>query len=199
MRRILAIGAHPDDVELGCGGLLQHSAERRIVVLSRGESGGDAETRVLEAQCSAELLRATCRVEPLVDTAIELGDAIKVLEAEVTSYEPNMVLTMAADDTHQDHRTLYLATAVACRNAPCTILAYLGPSSALAFRPNWFAHLTKAQMDLKLAALACHASQAARTYTQREYVEGMGRYWAMVTRSSAAYVEPYELVRYLEP
>ena len=55
-QRVLAIGAHPDDVEFGCFGVLSAAAERHVLVLSDGARGGDAQTRLREAQQSAGLI-----------------------------------------------------------------------------------------------------------------------------------------------
>ena len=61
-KRVLAIGAHPDDVEIGCGGTLaRHHAKGdmlNILTLSRGAAGGDVNVRVAEAHRAADLLGA---------------------------------------------------------------------------------------------------------------------------------------------
>ena len=63
--RVLAIGAHPDDVEIGCGGtLVKHHANHdllHILTLSRGSAGGDVNIRAIEAQSAAALLGANQR------------------------------------------------------------------------------------------------------------------------------------------
>jgi CheY-like chemotaxis protein len=62
-KRVLAIGAHPDDVELGCGGALaKHRGQgdvMTILTLSRGANGGDTNVRTREAHSAANLLGAT--------------------------------------------------------------------------------------------------------------------------------------------
>ena len=195
MTSVLAISAHPDDAELGCGGYIQHFSERRIVVLSQGERGGAWGTRKAEQMESAKVLRAETGLYDLRDTAIDLMDAAEILEAEIADYRPTTILTMAPHDTHQDHSTVYRATMVAVRDYPCTVLAYVGPSSAAAFAPTWFVPLTTQEMAVKQAALACHHSQSARSYMVPEAVEGMARYWSMVMRAKAQYVEPFLCVR----
>ena len=196
--RVLAISAHPDDAELGAGGIIQRADVRRIVVLSRGEAGGDPQQRTREQMESAGILRATCSMHNLTDTEFDLKRTIEILEAEVREFKPDMVVTMAARDTHQDHRTTYRASMVACRDVPCTILTYVGPSSAPGFQPTWFVPLSESEMRVKLAALACHHSQSGREYMVPAAVESMARYWAMVERCGAQYVEPFECIRYLD-
>jgi LmbE family N-acetylglucosaminyl deacetylase len=196
LTRLLSIGAHPDDCCLGCGGYLQHADHRRILTLTHGERGGDFEKRSAEELSSAVVLGASlswgfgCH-----DTDLSLSMAVDAIEDEITNYQPDMVLTMAAKDTHQDHRTVHEATLIACRDFRGTVLAYQGPSSALDFHPTWFVPLTDGEMLVKLASLACHKTQAHRAYTSPDYLESIGRYWSMVTRANAQFVEAFETVR----
>lgn len=193
--RVLAISAHCDDAELGAGGFLQRFPQRHIVILSDGERGGDPGERRMEQIKSALVLNASTTFCHLPDTRIEVPRAIEVLEREIKIQQPDVVLTPAALDTHQDHRAVHAAALVACRDLKGTMLAYVGPSSAMTFRPTYFVPLSKDEMAVKVAALASHASQAGRPYASAEYVEGMGRYWAMVTRADAPFVEPFEVIR----
>lgn len=194
--RILAIGAHPDDIDVGCAGYLQRGTERRMVVLSGGERGGHG--RMTEQSASASILDASLSVHGLPDTAIDHRAAMSIIEAEVRDWAPDVVLTMSEDDTHQDHRAVADATRVAVRDLRGLVLAYCTPSSAELWQPNWFAAMTEEQMAVKLAAVACHRSQQERPYMAPEYIRSVGRYWAMVTRSQAPYVEAYQLLRMRE-
>ena len=198
MARVLAIGAHPDDPEHGCAGSLLHHAERHVLVMSRGERGGPPVARLAEAEAAAAVLGARLRVLAHPDTRMAAVDLAPDIEAALRETAPDLVLIMSSADTHQDHRAVHEATVIAVRGHPCTVLAYVTPSAAERFRPTWFVPLTEEQMAVKLRALACHASQSHRAYLAPEYIVGMARYWAMVTRSTAPYVEPFELVRHLE-
>jgi LmbE family N-acetylglucosaminyl deacetylase len=196
MTRILAIAAHPDDAELGCGGLLQRADNRRILMLTHGENGGDYHQRTGEELESAVVLEASAVwASGTTDGYLVTKVAAHAIESEIRKYQPDMVLTMAAADTHQDHRAVHEATLIACRDYHGTVLAYVGPSSAATFRPTWFVPMSESQLAVKVRAVACHTSQRKHAYTSQEAVEGMARYWAMVTRSKALYVEPYEVVR----
>lgn len=197
MSSVLAVGAHPDDIELGCAGLLQRYDEKYMVILSAGEKGCDVplDDRRQEAKAAAKLLGAHLFLHDLPDTKIEVVDAVQIIESYVFPFHPDLVLTMSTADVHQDHQTVHSATKIAVRDAMCTVLAYMSPSSAQTFHPNWFVPLTEEQMQTKLQALVCHHSQRNRSYFAKEYVLGMARYWAMVTRSQSEYVEPYELIR----
>jgi len=200
MSSVLAIGAHPDDIELGCAGLLQRHDVRSMVVLSRGERGYTALAgdRTVEANKAAKVLSAEITLFDLPDTDIRVNDAVGIIEEQILVHQPSVVLTMSSSDIHQDHQAVHRATKIAVRDHLCTILSYTSPSSAQMFRPNWFVPLTEFEMQLKLQALTCHLSQHNKSYFAREYVFGMARYWAMVTRSRSPYVEPYELIRHWE-
>ena len=109
---ILAIAAHPDDVELTCGGTL-HKLKKRgyrfgIVDLTRGEMGtrGSAEIRAREALRAAEILGAEFR------EALDLGDGglrrgreeeLQVIDV-IRREKPRIIFTPYPDDRHPDHR-----------------------------------------------------------------------------------------------
>ena len=205
IRKILAIGAHPDDVELGCSGMIMRTSLGRIITLTCGESAAasnDDQTRKIlagvraeEAGNGAQTLGATFQSYFLEDTKIGILDAVAIIEKEIEEYQPDTILTMAKHDTHQDHRAVHEATIIACRDKPCTLLCYMTPSSARNFHATWFIPMTEEEMSIKLNAISCHSSQLHRLYLSPGYVTGMGRYWAMVTRTTYPYVEPYQLIQ----
>ena len=108
---ILAIGAHPDDVELGCGATLAKEISKGkkvgIIDLTRGELGtrGTAETRDTEAEASAKILGVELR------TNMEFADGFFVNDKQhqielikmIRKYKPEIVLCNAIDDRHIDH------------------------------------------------------------------------------------------------
>ncbi len=108
---ILAIGVHPDDVELSCvGTLLRHMAQGKTVGLldlTRGELGtrGSAELRTIEANHSAKLMGASFRIN------LDMADGffkntkenqLKIIEI-LRASQPEIVLANALDDRHPDH------------------------------------------------------------------------------------------------
>jgi bacillithiol biosynthesis deacetylase BshB1 len=108
---ILAIGAHPDDVELGVSGtLLHHIAMGKkvaILDLTEGELGsrGTIETRYAEAKAAAEILGISARVNINIgDGFFELSkqNKIKIIE-QIRFFKPEVVLVNAINDRHPDH------------------------------------------------------------------------------------------------
>ena len=108
---ILAFGAHPDDVELGCGATIakEISLGKRvgIVDLTRGELGtrGSAEIRDEEAAKAAEILGVSVRENLNFRDGFFLNDEVHQLEIikMVRKYQPEIVLCNAIDDRHIDH------------------------------------------------------------------------------------------------
>lgn len=182
VRRVLALGAHPDDLELGCGAtlakLMNAGAQVRAVIFSRGRvgaaSGFDraAETRTALASLGVH----DVHVHDFPDTRLHerLNDLIETIEVHVREVEPDRVYTMFKDDRHQDHRAVYQASAVACRRAP-QLLAYETPSSYPNFVPTVFERVDD-YMELKVEALKLHASQAERQYMNEDMVRSAAHF-----------------------
>lgn len=108
---ILAVGAHPDDVELGCGGTLAVLADQGyrtgILHLTRGERGtrGTVEERRAEAEAAAAALGAAeMDMLDCGDGALRTGEAEEDAVIEVLrAWRPEIVLAPAARDRHPDH------------------------------------------------------------------------------------------------
>ncbi len=119
---ILAIGAHPDDVELSCGATLAKEISKGkkvgILDLTRGELGtrGTAEIREKEAASAAKILGVKFRHNLefsdgfLVNNAASQLEIIKILR----KYQPEIVLCNAIDDRHIDHGKASKMAADAC-------------------------------------------------------------------------------------
>ncbi len=108
---ILAIGAHPDDVELGCSGILAKEVSRGkktgILDLTRGELGtrGSAEIRDQEAADAAKILGLSTRINLGFSDGFFINNAAHQLEIIkiIRKYRPEIVLCPAVDDRHIDH------------------------------------------------------------------------------------------------
>jgi len=108
---ILAIGAHPDDVELGCGATIakeiSNGKKVGILDLTRGELGtrGTAEIRDKEAANAAKILGVSFRHNLKFSDGFFVNNAAAQLELikEIRKYQPEIVLCNAIDDRHIDH------------------------------------------------------------------------------------------------
>src|SRR4051812_32118701 len=108
---ILAFGAHPDDVELSCGGiLLRHIADGKkvgICELTRGEMGtrGTPEIRIREANNSAKILGISMRENLHLDDVFFVNDKESQLAVAkiIRRYRPEIIICNAITDRHPDH------------------------------------------------------------------------------------------------
>lgn len=200
-KHITAVGAHPDDIESGVGGLLaRHISEGdevHILVLSRGEAGGTSTTgRVAEAQAAATSIGATFTQGLLPDTLISEKMAIDLIEADLARFPADVAYIHSAHDTHQDHRAAAYASRVAFRRVP-QVFAYQTPSSTDEFTPARFPDIT-GYLGAKLEMITHHVSQKNRPYLSDEYVRGHASYWGQ-RRGLYPYAEPLEVILDRDP
>jgi LmbE family N-acetylglucosaminyl deacetylase len=189
VRDVLAIGAHPDDIELGCGGaLLAHVAAGdrvTMLVVTGGENGpgdsGRVSGRRAEQVAAARTIGATLRWGGLTDCAVPTDSStVGIVEAVLRETQADLVYVHAPDDSHQDHRAVTAATLAAARRLP-RVLHYQSPST-LAFTPTLFVDVT-AHLTGKLAALRCHASQVdLSAMVEPDAVVASARHWGAQAR-----------------
>lgn len=172
---VLAVGAHPDDVELGCGGTLALLARRGrrvgILHLTRGEAGtrGTSDERRREAEAAAEALGATAlELLSCGDGGLRTGrDEEDAVIAVLRRWRPELVLGPAPSDRHPDHGRAHRLLADACYYAglirraggeahrPAAVFSYQQHDP---FEPAFIVDVTDG-WEAKLAALACYRTQ----------------------------------------
>ena len=197
-RRILAVGAHPDDLELACGGtlarLVDSGHEVHALVMSSGAVGGDVDRRAGEAHRAGALIGVTsCTVGGLPDT--RLDESVRVMtnlvEEQLQRHNPDIILTHSAHDQHQDHLAVNLATMRAARAHPA-ILCYESPSVTADFKPQVFVDIED-YLPAKAAAVAEHADQRSKSYMNEEQLSARATFRGAQGRTRAA--ESFEAVR----
>ena len=196
--RVLAFGAHPDDLEVGAGGLLARlSSAGADVTLAIVSIPNNTETRKREARAAADMLDAElfilnedkpCRVED-----IAMHELVRRMDTVIGDVRPDLVITHSANDLHWDHGLVNRATVSALRRTPCDLLAYLSsPEMNAQSRSfgNCFADVS-GFIDAKIAAIACHKSQLPKLdlESSRDLARAMGRI------SGFEYAEVYETLR----
>ena len=196
--RVLAFGAHPDDIEVGAGGLLARLAEEgHDVTMAVVSVPSNASVRKAEAQAGAEVLDADlfilyedkpCRVED-----IAMHELVRRFDQIVGDTRPDLVITHSANDLHWDHGLVNRATVSALRRTPCDLLAFLSsPEMNAQARAigQCFADISKT-MDQKIAAISAHKSQVPKLdlESSRDLARAMGRI------SGYEYAEAYEVLR----
>jgi LmbE family N-acetylglucosaminyl deacetylase len=185
INKILAIGAHPDDIEMGCGGFIARSISEEIevytAILSKCEdevSGDDADLRAKEYTASVEALGVTkyfifdFKNRALPGSELEILDKLAELQAEI---EPDLVLIPYLEDPHQDHNAVAFAGVRTFRKNE-TILQYeILRHGSHTFTPTLFVDITDF-LDKKLDALKCYKSQfERRPYFDLESFKSLAR------------------------
>jgi len=199
-RLILAVGAHPDDVELGCGGTLCQAVKTGVrviaVFMTKGELSGAAEVRVKESIDALSVLGVKeIYFGDFPDTEVPNSrKAIDFLEQFSAKDNPDIVLTHTVNDIHQDHRQVGWLSMSAFRNVS-RILAYETPRVTSTFSPNYFVDISES-VDLKWKALKCHRSQKNKRYLAYESMVNLASFRGSQVNIPAA--EAFEVVKYVE-
>jgi LmbE family N-acetylglucosaminyl deacetylase len=163
---ILALGAHPDDIEIGCGGTLIKYARAghrvHLMVLTDGARGGESEIRRGEQLASSRILGAReVFWGGYQDTEVPVSrQAIQQIEDVVKKVDPAFIFVNYPDDTHQDHRHLATCTVTATRYTR-NVLFYETPTTQ-DFSPTVYVDVDGVMED-KVRTLEAHASQVEKT------------------------------------
>jgi LmbE family N-acetylglucosaminyl deacetylase len=163
---ILAIGAHPDDIEFGCGGALIKYTDRghrlSLLIMTEGDLGGLPGTRVAEQNAAQSILGAQeIYWGGYKDTFLQVDkDIITKIEDVIRRVQPDLIFCHYPDDTHQDHRHLAQAVISATRYIR-NVLFYEVPTTQN-FNPQIFVDISDS-LDRKIEALATHRSQVTKT------------------------------------
>ena len=166
MKNILAISAHPDDAEIGCGGTLAKHADDgdrvHLLVITDGKNGpGEVGQRKHEQEMAANVLGIHALFWgniPDCEVSLHEKDLVALIERVIKHTKADIIYTHSVDDSHQDHVAVARGTLGAARHCP-TVLAYDAPSS-IGFHETVFVDISTT-IDKKVEALRCHASQVA--------------------------------------
>ena len=178
---ILAFGAHPDDVELGCGGTILGAIEEGkkvgVIDLTKGELGtrGTVEQRLKEAQLASQVLGIAVRENlGMADGFFENSKVNQLLIAEtIRRFQPSIIFCNAPEDRHPDHgRAAQLIEDAAFLSGLSKIVTFYNGEAQAAWRPTQVFHYIQsrsltphflvdisAQMDKKMESILAHSSQ----------------------------------------
>ncbi len=178
---ILAFGAHPDDVELGCGGTLLAAVAAGkkvgIIDLTKGELGtrGTTSIRLKEALLAGEIIGATIRDNLGMKDGFFVNDQahqFAIIEV-IRRFQPNIILCNAPEDRHPDHGkaaklvadAAFLSGLVKIQTThngvaqsawrPTYVFNYIQSRN---LKPNFVVDISK-HMDKKMESILAHASQ----------------------------------------
>lgn len=199
--KVLAIGAHPDDIEIYCSGTIAKHVARGdkcyFLILTDGSKGGKKEVRKKEALKSAQLLGVkrvffsdfvdtTLRYEPKLCPAI--GKIIKKVK-------PDRIYTHNLSDYHQDHKATAETSAIAGKDVN-EILMYEG-SVMSDFFPNYFVDITDF-IELKKKIIYVFKSQNIRNFRNLDYIYTFARFNGLQANFKLKYAESFRVFKMIK-
>jgi LmbE family N-acetylglucosaminyl deacetylase len=205
---VLFIGAHPDDIELGCLGTIMNYAEKgkniTCMIASDGERGISYEMEPIRRKESiTALVGAGVKKENIIfmdkpDTRLKDHYNTILEEIERVCKERNIgrVFFHTEKDKHQDHRAIHEITIGAARFVP-DLFAYESNSSTLpTFSPNYYINVGK-YIEKKVNLLSHHKSQMDKQYMEVSSVTAQARNHGEHSKKFA-YAEAFEVHRFDE-
>ena len=196
--RVLAIGAHPDDAEIGCGGTILRLVQDGVIaaicwVVLTGE-----ETRAAEARASAEALLENAPEALILQQRFRDGflpyqgaEVKGFFEAVKRDFSPDLILTHQRNDLHQDHRTACELTWNTFRDH--FILEYEVPKyDGDLGRPNAFVTLEDEICRRKVDHLMTYfGTQVPKRWFKEDLFSGLMRLRGMECNSPSSYAEAF--------
>ncbi len=196
--QLLCIGAHSDDIEIGCGGTLLRLAEEFpgldmtwVVLSAAGEREAEAHDSARALFASSATLRFVCGGFLDGYLPAEFGRAKEFFASLSRSVTPDIVFTHRLEDRHQDHRVAGELTWQAFRDhwvLEYEIPKYEGDLGS----PNFYVSLTAGQRDRKLDHLRTHfATQRSKTWFRDETFDAVMRLRAIECRAPEGFAEAF--------
>jgi CheY-like chemotaxis protein len=193
---VLAIGAHPGDVEIGAAGaLLAHQAAGAtvtILALSRAARTEDAaaESRAAEAGVA---IGTRLGLEDLGGGSGEQGPGSNAIENLLARARPTVLYTHSIHDAMREHRDAHLAVMAAARRIG-RVYCFQSPSATIEFRPTRFVPIDD-QLGDKLKAVGAFTGETeVRDFLEPDQVSSTALYWARYCEARHA-AEAFEVVR----
>jgi len=210
-KNVLAVGAHADDVEIGCGGTVALHTRRgdKVIILIMAESAYtyyDGRVLRTEEEWKTEEARGA---EVLGAKLINLGfktkevpysrESIESINRVIDEYNIDMIYTHWYHDSHQDHRRTTQSVLSAGRYVKNILMyepEYPAGRSYLGFRNQYYVDITST-FDIKMEALKQHKSQI-RKYGEKMFLEAVeARARHRGYEIGSRYAECFEVVRLL--
>lgn len=185
--KLLAIGAHLDDIEIACGGTLAKAIESghsvKVLIMSKsGYTNNDGKIQRSDDVAVTEGLKA---LHTLGVTDIDIldfatkdipfcSDVVHAIDVVIADYHPDIIFTHHPFDTHQAHEGVSKATIAAARRMN-TVFFYepITPSgrSYVAFKPHLYVDI-ESTLEKKIESLKCHTSEYNK-FGAEDWIEGV--------------------------
>ena len=185
--KIMAVGAHLDDIEIACGGTLAKAVEsgHTVKVLIMSRSGYTNKEGVIQRSDSDAVREGLNALHVLGITDIEIldfetkdipfrSDVVNAIDLRMAAFEPDIIFTHHPFDTHQAHEGVAKATIASARRKN-TVFFYepITPSgrSYMAFKPSMYVDI-ESTIEKKIESLKCHTSEYNK-FGAEDWIEGV--------------------------
>jgi len=193
---VLAVGAHPDDIELGCFGVMakHHLRGDKIfgVIITNGELGFNAQKRIKESLSAAKQIDMNLIFGEFPDGNLQENSAlVSFLDNIIKKKKINVMYTHTEHDRHQDH----ISVAKACISAGrklSELYSYETPSVIYGFHPQLFVDITNT-LQKKILAIKKHKSQKNKIYTRVDATKGIAKFRAYQCGLPKRFCEAFEV------
>ena len=208
--KIVAIGAHFDDIELACGGTLARAIRKghevKCIIMSQSayknfdgavlRTKKEAETEGKEALKILGIKNYTVLNFPNKNVPYD-SSTVEAIDKILNEFKPDLILTHWAFDTHQDHKNTALASVSASRYFNSILMYEPFPPSGRSYhpyRPQIYVDISK-DIEVKKKSIEAHKSQLKKYGPDWiESIEGRARMRG--NECGVKYAESFELVRY---
>jgi LmbE family N-acetylglucosaminyl deacetylase len=197
--RVLAFGAHPDDIEIGMGGTVaKHSSAGDQVTMVITTVPNNREVRRLEAERAAAVLGAELKILDIPPARLSHSrDIVKKFDRVLQTVCPDVIYTHWNSDSHQDHNAVSMATITASRENRCAVIMYEqtipGGIVPWGFRAQSYVDVTST-MPMKMESIAMHKSQVRANGDL--WVQGVrGRAMYRGYQMNVEYAEAFEVIK----
>lgn len=198
-KKVLFLGAHPDDIELGCGALLHHIAKQTdvlCVTLSDNQKNPDLQNVKSEHFESMSVLGVpkekiilgpfTTRI--FHDSRQDILEYFLKLRRE---FQPDLIFVHSKQDVHQDHLTMTDEALRAFRGI--TVLGFDVVRSSYGFFPHFLVEVSEEDVNKKIEALSCYETYRDKYYFNRELTRAiMVRHGAL---AECPFAEGFDILR----
>ncbi len=198
-KRVLFLGAHPDDIELGCGALLHHIVKQTdvlCVTLSDNRKNPDLQnvkSEHFDAMAVLGVRKEKIVLGPFM-TRVFPDSRQEILEYFLSlrrDFQPDLIFVHSKQDVHQDHLTMTDESLRAFRGI--TILGFDVVRSSYGFFPHFLVEVTEEDVNKKIEALACYETYRDRYYFNRELTRSiMVRHGAL---AECPFAEGFDILR----
>ena len=205
MTVVLYLGAHPDDVEVGCGGtIIKRRTDEHAVVIVLSDCGMNSGLRFTSRQIRQEFQRSMDLLGVLrhkvlyfrnTEFPAQSDNIRKQIEELRQEFRPDVVYLPSVKDPHQDHRVLAVEGIRAFRRGKEEIRSYEISTIPMGFNPRVFVDITDV-MEVKIEALLCYESQYERTVFDERIFRTQSAFRG--AQMGSEYAEGFELIRRCE-